>query len=249
MTLPSLDSQSGGNGNSSSPSWSHAVSSGAQVVYASLVLVGWAGGAHSVTFDGLVMTNIVAVGSTGAGTIHLLVYRILANLTPGSKPVAWTLANGANYAGMSAAFVAGVATPETNLQTAGMSARGGLTFSVANPTNGMAVCIDGAYNTAAGAPTYNAGDTIIRTETRSWGFTTRNMSSYQAGSGSTTVGVDGWANTTNSVGAAWGLSPTTAGNRVMLLAARRWQEFIRELKHGLVPPDVLRRRYRELVAI
>jgi len=33
------------------------------------------------------------------------------------------------------------------------------------------------------------------------------------------------------------------------MAARRWQEFMRELKQGLVPPDVLRERYRDLVTI
>jgi len=41
----------------------------------------------------------------------------------------------------------------------------------------------------------------------------------------------------------------SAGSRAWIMAARRWQEFLKDLKHGLVSPDVLRRRYKGLVAI
>jgi hypothetical protein len=40
-----------------------------------------------------------------------------------------------------------------------------------------------------------------------------------------------------------------SGSRVMIIAARRWQEFMRDLKRGLVPPSELRRRYREAMQI
>jgi len=33
------------------------------------------------------------------------------------------------------------------------------------------------------------------------------------------------------------------------MAARRWQEFLKDLKHGLVPPGELRRRYGEAMQI
>lgn len=39
------------------------------------------------------------------------------------------------------------------------------------------------------------------------------------------------------------------GGQILILAAERWKGFLRDLRAGLVPPDKLRRRYRELVTI
>jgi hypothetical protein len=45
------------------------------------------------------------------------------------------------------------------------------------------------------------------------------------------------------------LLPSTSGNQVIMIAFRRWQNFLRDLRLGLVPPDMLRRTYRDLVTI
>ncbi len=39
------------------------------------------------------------------------------------------------------------------------------------------------------------------------------------------------------------------GGQILILAAERWKGFLRDLRAGLVPPDQLRRRYRDLVTI
>jgi hypothetical protein len=50
-------------------------------------------------------------------------------------------------------------------------------------------------------------------------------------------------------GTALSLYGIGAGSQVIMLAIRRWEKFMRDLRAGLIPPDLLMRRYREAVTI
>jgi len=104
--------------------------------------------------------------------------------------------------------------------------------------------IDALFIGPAETPSAGADQTVLQTVTGIYG--------YGASRQATTDGVMSWGWTTSSLSilaTANFVYSARGGNQVFIMAARRWQEFLKELKQGLVPPDVLRERYRDLVTI
>jgi hypothetical protein len=73
---------------------------------------------------------------------------------------------------------------------------------------------------------------------------------YEVGEGASSTG--GWSWLSSGAVTLVGASVVGApggGGQILILGASRWQGLLRDLKAGLLPPDMLRRRYRDLVAI
>jgi len=109
------------------------------------------------------------------------------------------------------------------------------------------IAIDGLSENST-TPTQGANQTEIYDYNPAAGL--NGSSSYEIATGATTTmsysGIDGGSNS-NYACAIFHKSP--AGRQVLLIQFQRWQEFIKDLKHGLVPPSELRRRYREAMQI
>jgi len=105
--------------------------------------------------------------------------------------------------------------------------------------------VDSLINYSAETPTAGADQTTLQaTNTADVG--------YGASRQSTTDGVMSWGWPTNVacvLTAANFVYGFPTGTRVVWVQFRRWQEFLKDLKRGLVPPSELRRRYREAYAI
>lgn len=48
---------------------------------------------------------------------------------------------------------------------------------------------------------------------------------------------------------AFCIKPGAAGSQIIMVMAERWKGFLRDLRAGLVPPNILKQRYGDLVAI
>jgi len=74
------------------------------------------------------------------------------------------------------------------------------------------------------------------------------LSSWELATGATTTMSWSWttSRTFYHVSQAYKSSPS---GQIIMVMAERWKGLLRDLKAGLVPPDVLRRRYRDLVTI
>lgn len=122
----------------------------------------------------------------------------------------------------------------------------GATGNSATPTVNVAttvphLLVDGAtMNTPNSVTTPTAGQTLIA-HVEAGGTSYRYAAANPQAMSWNSTGADSWA----IAGAS--IPPGPAGNQAIFIGFRRMQEFLRELRAGLIPPTDLQRRYRDLL--
>ena len=206
------------------------------------------GGVTAVTYGGQAMTKIGNYAPYGE-----LSFWYLRNPPSGSNNIVQT---GSVDGAIHALVYQGIrlASPFDAIGSAN-SASSTTTPSVTVGSQGGSLVISGSYHEQrAGANLSPLDGQTERVETAAtggtgnWGF----MTGDEQGAASVVTGSWGTPAAAHVATIATNAHGVPSGSQIVFIvfiAARRWQEFLKDLKRGLVPPNQLRRRYQELVTI
>lgn len=181
----------------------------------------------SCNVGGVAGAKVISYCYTPRGGTAIMWY--VKNPALGSQVHTWVLNAQCNSGHCSAVYLRGV-NLLAPVRSSGYGYFGVPSFAFTGTQPGdMGVCV------SEGGTVPGGGETAI--------WTDNGAGSYEAAS----TGMS-WNATECMVGGLFAMG-LAGGGQILILAAERWKQFARDLKAGLVPPDVLRRRYRDLVTI
>jgi hypothetical protein len=196
---------------------------------------------NSVTYGGVACS--LHGGTTRAADATSHMYYLVAPLTGANNVVVSFSAITANVITARSFSKVSQATPLGAIDTVGSS---GTAISRTPASSPGGIVCDGVGDDAGS--TFTAGGSQTRDYYHSSGrYAAGSYLAATAGSATTamswTVSNGNWAYSGACV------NPAVIGNQVIWLMFKRGQEFLRDLRAGLIPPNILKQRYGDLVAI
>jgi len=238
-TLGTITQNLAGNVSSVSFAHNHNIGSGG------LLLVFVANGLNavtvsSITYNGVAMTLVDSVVQNAS---RETMYR-LPNPATGSNTlvVTMTATTGKRLLTQAVSFTGADATPRDTGTFGGVwNTSGSITIN-SSPND---LCIDGgSWDDASGSYTTGAGQTQrwnVNSSGRHWGSTEPGADPTVVMSGTCSIAID-VAHIATSV------KSVSPGNQIIWMWSSRYQEFLKDLKRGLLAPNVLQERYGQLMA-
>lgn len=225
-------------GPATNPSWTHTPLLGNTLIVIGVGVQSSGVTVSSVTYGGLACTKL---GQAVYNSRAEFWYRVNPPLGPQTVQV--NLSTNSYYCASACSYykvrtgnpfgtIATQAKPSANVSV-----------DVTCEAGGMA--IDCLHIYVGGSPTIGAG------QTQQWGVRqatpdTWDYGSYEAGSGTVTMSWT-WSGSCECSYIAAPINPGGMGSQVIWMMAKRMSDFMRDLRKGLVPPDVLQRRWGEVL--